>query len=163
MIDLHILAHQKEVLGVNREQEIEEKKQDIQDDIVTLQENPIKTQPPVPDKFDGSYISFTTPHKDTTLKKFLDRLNTTFFENTSDYIQYTHIPTANIDTEYRKDFENRLQGAKINWEKDTGVTLVGTIGFQNRLLGFLDEIKSFEIQIPDKPERIILSTGFSKK
>ena len=162
VIDLHILAHQKQILGVNRDQEIEEKKQDIQDDIVTLRENPIKTLPPVPDKFDGSYISFTTPHKDTTLRKFLDRLNTTFFENTSDYIQYTHIPTANIDTEYRKDFENRFAGAKINWEKDTGVTLVGTIGFQNRLLGFLDEIKSFEIQIPDKPERIILSTGFSK-
>jgi hypothetical protein len=161
-INFMILKHQQEVLDINREQELEQIQQDLQDDRQVLEENPIATSDPVPQEFDGSYISFTTPHRDLTLKKFLDRLNTTFFENTSDYIQCTHVPTSVIDAKDRKTFETRFAGASIDWDKETGVTLVGTIGFQNRLLSFLGKINSFDIQIPDKPERIILSTGFSK-
>jgi len=136
----------------------------IQEDIV-LRDNPIRTAPPPPTEeidIEGSYIAVTTPSRDLTLQRFLDKLNTTFFEDAADYLTYTHIPLSLIDRKDREEFQRNFANTEIEWEKDTGLTLVSTLRFANNLIAFMGKIDSFDIQIPEKPERVILSTGFSK-
>lgn len=162
VIELMLENTKAKLDGVKDEQKVEEIQQELRDEAQILLENPVKKSDPIPRNFNGSYISITTPHRDITLRKFLDIMNTTFFDGTSDYIQCTHIPTAAIETKDREAFQRRFAQADIKWDKDTGVNVAGTLGFLNRLLNFMGKIDSFDIQVPDKPERVVFSTGFSK-
>lgn len=106
-------------------------------------------------------VSCTTSSRSTRLKELLEKVNQTYLNTTGEYIETYFLPTSVVPVDDRDDFESKL-GAKVNWEKSKGILLIGSLALINEFTRPLVEINSFDIQVSDSPEKIILSTGFSK-
>lgn len=61
VIELALANMKAKLDNVKNEQKVEEIQQELRDDAQVLGDNPIKTSDPVPQSFNGSYVSFTTP------------------------------------------------------------------------------------------------------
>lgn len=132
----------------------------LYEDAGLLEENTTPPEDPPAEPVQGSYISCTVADRANRLMDLINDMNVTFFGNSSDYIETAYIPTSVVDTSKRQEFEKRF-GSAVDWSKEKGILAVGGLSYINSLLGFVNEIKSFDIQLPDRPEKIILSTGFS--
>lgn len=140
--------------------------QDITEDQAVIDENvPDEVKAPEEPPKDRSNVSVSCSDKNKYLYEFVDSINKTFFDSAAEYIDIRYLELDVVPEDKREEVEKALApaGASVDWEGSDSICMIGSLSFNQGVLAFNREIKSFDIQVDGSPDKISMATGFNQR